>query len=72
MSQFRLEVWYIEGEGNIVADAMSTWAYLAPQAGGDEAMLGTLYNCDVMDASLSDKKTGGERECNHSGCTVGG
>ena len=71
MNQFRLEVQYIKGEDNVVADAMSRWAYPASQAGGDVSMHGTLQDCEEMDVILSDEKRE-ERECNRSGCTGGG
>ena len=56
MSQFRLEVQYIKGEDNVVADAMSRWAYPASQAGGDVSMHGTLQDREEMDVILSDEK----------------
>ena len=71
MSQFGLEVQYIKGEDNVVADAMSRWAYPASQAGGDVSMHGTLQDCEEMDIILLDEKRE-ERECNRSGCTDGG
>ena len=56
LSQFRSSVQYVPRKDNVVADAMSRWAYPAPQAGGDVSMHGNLQDGEEMKQILEDKK----------------
>ena len=56
LSQFRLSVQYVPGKDNMVADAMSRWAYPASQAGGDVSMHGNLQDVEEMKQILEDEK----------------
>ena len=56
LSQFRLSVKYVPGNTNIVADAMSRWAYPASQAGGDVSKHGTLQDTEEMAQILENEK----------------
>ena len=59
LSQFRPSVQYVPGKENVVADAMSRWAYPASQAGGDVSRHGNLQDVGEMKQILEEDKLEG-------------
>ena len=55
LSHFRLNVQYVPGKDNVVADTMSRWVYPASQTRGDVSMHGNLQDVKKMKQILEDE-----------------
>ena len=63
LSKFDLEVAYIPGKDNVVADALSRWAYPASQAFADVSIHGSAEDDEDMHALIEEEEKAG-RKCN--------
>ena len=62
LSKFHVEVVYVLGKDNVVADALSRWAYPASKAFADTSMHGSEEDDEAMRALIEEER-GKERQC---------
>jgi len=62
LSLFNLDVLYIQGKNNVVADAMSRYAYPASSAWDDVSMHGSLKDTEEMEKIIKDEKAEAKAE----------
>lgn len=62
LSRFDIEVAYIAGKDNVVADALSRWAYPASKAFADTSIHGSDQDAEEMEALIQEERRE-ERQC---------
>ena len=63
LSRFNLTVVHITGASNVVADAMSRWAYPAGQGYGDISIHGSAEDDEAMEAIIAQERAEEKKAC---------